>query len=126
LECDHQALCPLFQNKFKGAIYDRWLAVLQQYNFEIRYKPASQMQVADTLSRYPDTRLSTIGRMTLQTKKDPYFSYMEEVAGNIIFKQDEKTQYVPHDQINTIRLQEACDPGYFADTEDESLEYNAE
>jgi hypothetical protein len=50
LECDHQALCPLFQNKFKGAIYDRWLAVLQQYNFEIRYKPASQMQVADALS----------------------------------------------------------------------------
>jgi hypothetical protein len=56
LECDHQALCPLFQNKFKGAIYDRWLAVLQQYNFEIRYKPASQMQVADALSRYPETR----------------------------------------------------------------------
>ena len=47
LECDHQALRSLFQNKFKGAIYDRWLAVLQQYNFEIRYKPASQMQVAD-------------------------------------------------------------------------------
>ena len=23
LECDHQALRPLFQNKFKGAIYDR-------------------------------------------------------------------------------------------------------
>jgi len=49
---------------------------------------------------------------------------MEEVAGNIIFKQDEKTQFVPHDQINTIRLQEECDPGYFADTENEPLEYN--
>ena len=59
-------------------------------------------------------------------EKDPYFPYMEEVAGNIIFKQDEKTQFVPHDQINTIRLQEACDPGYFADTEDEPLEYNGE
>ena len=37
VDCDHKALRPLFQNKFKGAIYDRWLAVLQQYKFEIIY-----------------------------------------------------------------------------------------
>lgn len=57
VECDHQALRPLFQNKFKGAIYDRWLAVLQQYNFEIVYKPAAQMQVADALSRCKITQV---------------------------------------------------------------------
>jgi hypothetical protein len=49
---------------------------------------------------------------------------MEEVAGNIIFKQDEKAQFEPNDQINTIWLQEECDPGYFADTENEPLEYS--
>ena len=124
LECDHQALRPLFQNKFKGAIYDRWLAVLQQYNFEIRYKPASQMQVADALSRYPDTSFVENRADDSPDEKDPYFPYMEEVAGNIIFKQDEKAQFIaePHDQINTIRLQEECDPGYFADTENEPTE----
>jgi hypothetical protein len=48
---------------------------------------------------------------------------MEDVAGNIIFKQDEKAQFETNDQINTIWLQEECDPGYFADTENEPLEY---
>jgi hypothetical protein len=27
LECDHQALKPLFQKQLKGAIYERWLAI---------------------------------------------------------------------------------------------------
>ena len=35
LECDHQSLKPLFQKSLKGAIYERWLAILQQFNFEI-------------------------------------------------------------------------------------------
>ncbi|CAC5408312.1 unnamed protein product [Mytilus coruscus] len=29
VECDHQALQPLFMKQFKGAIYERWLAILQ-------------------------------------------------------------------------------------------------
>jgi hypothetical protein len=36
VECDNQALKPLFQNKLRGAIYDQWLAVLQQFNFDIK------------------------------------------------------------------------------------------
>lgn len=40
VECDHQALQPLFQKQFKGVIYERWLAILQQFNFDIQYKPA--------------------------------------------------------------------------------------
>jgi hypothetical protein len=42
VECDHQALKPLFQKNLKGAIYERWLAILQEFNFEIQYKPAEQ------------------------------------------------------------------------------------
>ena len=119
LECDHQALRPLFQNKFKGAIYDRWLAVLQQYNFEIRYKPAAQMQVPDALSRYPDTTFVENRADDSPDENDPYFPYMEEVAGNIVFRQGEKTQFLtaPPDQINSASLQEDYNDGYFADTE---------
>ncbi|VDH94329.1 Hypothetical predicted protein [Mytilus galloprovincialis] len=51
VECDHQALQPLFMKQFKGAIYERWLAILQQFTFEIQYKPAEQMKVADALSQ---------------------------------------------------------------------------
>ncbi|VDI00912.1 Hypothetical predicted protein [Mytilus galloprovincialis] len=57
VECDHQALRPIFQKQLKGAIYERWVAILQQFNFELRYKPAKDMQVADALSR--STRLTS-------------------------------------------------------------------
>ena len=36
IECDHQALKPLFEKQLKGAIYESWIAILQQYSFEIR------------------------------------------------------------------------------------------
>ncbi|CAC5426485.1 unnamed protein product [Mytilus coruscus] len=51
IECDHQALKPLFSKQLKGAIYERWIAILQQFNFEIQYKPAREMQVPDALSQ---------------------------------------------------------------------------
>jgi hypothetical protein len=51
VECDHQALQPLFMKQFEGAIYERWLAILQQFTFEIQHKPAEQMKDADALSR---------------------------------------------------------------------------
>ena len=38
VECDHQALKPLLQKQLKGAIYDRWLSILQQFDFDILYK----------------------------------------------------------------------------------------
>ena len=45
VECDHQALKPLFQKQLKGTMYERWLAILQQFDFDITYKPASQVAV---------------------------------------------------------------------------------
>ena len=32
IKCDHQALAPIFQKKLKGQIYERWLAILQQFD----------------------------------------------------------------------------------------------
>jgi hypothetical protein len=54
LECDHQALKPLFQKQLKGAIYERWLAILQQFDLDIEYKPTAQMCVPGALSRNPN------------------------------------------------------------------------
>jgi activator of HSP90 ATPase len=47
VETYHQALKPLFEKQLKGAIYKRWIAILQQFNFELRYKHGKEMQVPD-------------------------------------------------------------------------------
>ncbi|CAG2215884.1 unnamed protein product [Mytilus edulis] len=82
VECDHQALKPLFKKQLKGAIYERWIAILQQFNFELRYKPGKDMQVADALSRAPD-KSSTTG-FESPDQLDPYFPYHTKNVGNII------------------------------------------
>ena len=80
VECDHQALMPLFQKNLKGAIYEQWLTLLQSFNFEIRYKKAEEMIVPDALSRastQPDPSFSS------PDEKDPYFPYVPENTGHI-------------------------------------------
>lgn len=81
IECDHQALKPLFSNQLKGAIYERWIAILQQYNFEIQYKPAREMQVPDALSRCTQ---ETNNAFESPDEQDPYFPYEPENTGQII------------------------------------------
>ena len=81
VECDHQALQPLFQKQFKGAIYERWLAILQQFNFDIQYKPAEQMQVPDSLSR---CEIGTANPVESPVEEDPYFPFVPDNTGNIV------------------------------------------
>ena len=77
--CDHQALKPLLQNKLKGALYERWLAILQQFNFKIEYKPAGEMAVPDALSRcHPNPALDPPQSSPDET--DAFFPYMQEPA----------------------------------------------
>ncbi|CAC5422384.1 unnamed protein product [Mytilus coruscus] len=72
VECDHQAPSAYISKKqLKGAIYERWVAILQQFNFELRYKPAKDMQVADALSR--STRLTTSEGIDSPDQEDPFF-----------------------------------------------------
>ena len=80
VECDHQGLKPLFQNNLKGAIYERWLAILQSFNFEIRYKKAEEMIVPDALSR---AHTQHDPSFSSPDEKDPYFPYVPENTGNI-------------------------------------------
>ena len=108
VECDHQALKPLFQKQLKGAIYERWIAILQQYNFDLRYKPARDMQVADALSRIPRQEISD-GFISPDIE-DPYFPYKEEIVGDINIEGGYKFPSFRHsdssenDQINNIRV----------------------
>lgn len=71
-----QALRHFFAGKV-GVIYEQWIALLQQVDMEIVYKPAVQMIVADALSRcHPHSALGT-SDFSL-TNGDPYFPYVKE------------------------------------------------
>lgn len=80
VECDHQALKPLFQKNLKGAIYERWLAILQEFNFEIRYKKGTEMGVPDALSR---VHTQNDPSFSSPDEQDPFFPYVPEHTGKI-------------------------------------------
>ena len=65
------------KNQLKGAIYEQWLAILQQFSVDIEYKPAEEMQVPDTLSRNLTNEASDF---TSPAEDDPYFPYVTELA----------------------------------------------
>ena len=81
VECDHQAINPLFQKNIKSAIYERWLAILQSFNFEIRYKKAEEIIVPDALLR-ANTQYNP--SFSSPDEKDPYFPYVPDTTGNDI------------------------------------------
>lgn len=77
VECDHQSLKPLFQKQMKGAIYERWLAILQEFDCEIIYKQASEMTVPDALSRcFPNENAEQLEFSP--EENDPCFPYIQE------------------------------------------------
>ena len=121
VECDHQALRPLFQKKFKGAIYDRWLALLQQYNFDIQYKPAAQMLVPDALSRCTDSHV--VDGNTSPDEAGPFFPYVTEHTGEINLPEGVQLHNIlgnhSLDCVNNVRKEDiVIDQGYLADSED--------
>jgi hypothetical protein len=124
VECDHAALHPLIQKQLKGAIYDRWLAILQQYNFQIRYKPAAQMQAPDALSRCMTSDATDC--ISSPIESDPYFPYVAEQTGNIdiIEVNSSGEQIIQEIQLNHMSVipnESDTDTGYTVDTEDDSV-----
>ena len=81
VECDHQALKPLYQKQFKGAIYERWMSILQQFSFEIVYKKAEDMQVPDALSRCENVKADVVES---PVEDDPFFPYVSDKVGQVI------------------------------------------
>lgn len=81
VECDHKALAPLYNNPLKGALYDRWLTLMQQFTFEIKYKCAREMSVADALSRITHEDEHNILHSSPE-EDDAFFPYVQDNVGN--------------------------------------------
>lgn len=131
LECDHQALKPLFQKQLKGAIYERWLAILQQFDLDIEYKPAAQMCVPGALSRNPN--FPTYMESSPE-EDDPYFPYVSEKPcairlpngedlANLIPTRDNDCHTERCNEVNFMKT--VISPvNYYADTEDNLPDYD--
>ena len=88
VECDHQALKPIMQKQMRGALYERWLGILQQFNFDIVWKSfglmgvnasatarAADMIVPDALSRcHPNDKFGPSSESP--DEQDPLFPYV--------------------------------------------------
>ena len=130
VDCDHQALKPLFQMSLKGAIYERWLAILQEFNFEISYKPAEAMIVCDSLSRAKPIH-SVDSEESSPNENDPYFPYVPEPVNKIRLPNGSSLQEIicteqpPAQQsVNHVLIQPSflhklqdCDSAYDGDTD---------
>lgn len=58
---DHQPLTYALSTKNNNSKMKRWKAILEEYNYELKYKPGSTNVVADALSRIPtDTKINTL------------------------------------------------------------------
>lgn len=57
---DHQPLTYALSNKNNNAKMKRWKAILEEYNYEMKYKPGKSNVVADALSRPPGTNINSL------------------------------------------------------------------
>jgi hypothetical protein len=107
----------------KGAIYERWLAILQQFNFDLQYKPAEQMQVADALFRnHWDIPRDKYDQVVSPEENDPFFPYVTENTANIKLPTGQNLVDLLHnsdsDRVYECSVVQIQDPEYDADTDD--------
>ena len=123
VECDHQALAPIFQKKLNGQIYERWLAILQQFDLDIPvvYKPAAEMVVPDSLSRR--TVYSEVLNSSPE-EDDPYFPYVEEKPSQvrIISPENKIIQTYRFASHARVHKHDSSQNVYDADTEDNIIQ----
>ncbi|KAE9032326.1 hypothetical protein PR003_g9548 [Phytophthora rubi] len=68
LATDHSALSWLMRRKDLAGRLHRWALQLQEYNFDITYRPGSTNVVADALSRAPAGKWSEVSRRRVQVR----------------------------------------------------------
>lgn len=61
---DHQPLTYALSNKNNNSKMKRWKSILEEYNYELFYKPGRTNVVADALSRIPEAQLYTLSVAT--------------------------------------------------------------
>ena len=124
------AISFLVQKSLMGAIYERWLAILQEFNFEISYKPAEAMIVCDSLSRAKPIH-SVDSEESSPNENDPYFPYVPEPVNKIRLPNGPSLQEIicteqpPAQQsVNHVLIQPSflhklqdCDSAYDGDTD---------
>lgn len=70
---DHQPLTYVLSNKNRNSKMKRWKSILEEYNYELKYKPGKSNVVADALSRLPQS--SQINSMTMTEHSDDSSSH---------------------------------------------------
>lgn len=97
---DHQPLTYSLSNKNTNSKMKRWKARLEEYNYELKYKPGRTNLVADTLSRPP--QITFINSTTSTQHSDESSSHdliptvevpINVFRNQIILKIDEETSY---------------------------------
>lgn len=68
---DHQPLTYALSSKNNNSKMKRWKAILEEYNYELHYKPGKNNVVADTLSRIP----MAVNSMTMTQHSDDSSSH---------------------------------------------------
>src|SRR6201996_9357679 len=61
---DHRSLQYLQTQPHLSARQVRWSEFLQQFDYEINYRPGKESVIADALSRRPDHKLMAVGEST--------------------------------------------------------------
>src|SRR5260370_40021674 len=67
---DHRSLQYLSTQDKLSARQTRWSEFLQQFDYEIKYRPGKENHVADSLSRQPDHILAPIHRTSIEISSD--------------------------------------------------------
>ncbi|VDI31780.1 Hypothetical predicted protein [Mytilus galloprovincialis] len=112
-ECNHQVLTPLYQKQFKGAIYKRWMSILQQFSFEIIYKKADDMQVPDALSRRENSKAEVVES---HVEYDRFFPFFEDVYGKVKLPNGQNFSELIFSKVADVQAVHLTDNAYDADT----------
>ena len=103
IESDHKPLSAIYEKPLHAAPkrLQRMIMRLQKYDLEIRYKPGSEMYLADTLSRaYPGMKVNTVEEHFCHTLED--INLTEELSLDEQFIERIKQETEKDDELQTI------------------------
>ena len=84
---DHRSLQYLQSQDKLSARQTRWSEFLQQFDFEIRYRPGKENVVADGLSRRPDHQVSTIAETSVNVGEELMHNVKQKYQQDAVAKQ---------------------------------------